>query len=142
MSALYGLDQILELVYIAANERGSKMRTDCVNDAARRIARDNARWWCFAIARCPRICADEYDDVLYAVHASARRLERNTQGDGEHSKLDLCDFHGNPPFVYRILSYMRVIWERSPLCSFIALLYNHYRDSSRSYIILTKECIS
>ena len=107
--SLYGLDQIFELVHIAANEQGSKMRTDRVNDAACRITRHNPCRRCLAVARCTRVCADEDNHVLHAVHAPSSRFERDAQGHGEHSKFDLCNFHGNPPSVYRILSDMRII---------------------------------
>ena len=106
---LHGLDQILELVHIAPDENRREMRTDRVNDAACRIARDNARRRRLAVARCTRVCADEDNHVLHAVHAPTSRFERDAQGHGEHSKFDLCNFHGNPPSVYRILSDMRII---------------------------------
>ena len=83
------------------------MCADRVDDAACRVACDDARRRCFAVARRSRIRADEDDDILHAVHAPTCGLEWYAQGDGEHSEFDLCDFHRNPPLiplVYRILS--------------------------------------
>ena len=106
---LHGLDQILELVHIAADENRREMHTDRVDDAARRIARDDTRRRCLSVARSSRIRADEDNDILHAVYAPPCRFERDTQGNGEHAEFDLRDFHEEPPFVYRILSDMRAI---------------------------------
>ena len=101
---LHITDEILELVHVPSDQQRGKVRADRVDDAARCVTRYDARRRCLAIARCTRIGTDENDDILDAVHAAACCFERNTQGNRKHAQFDVRNFHGNPPFVYRILS--------------------------------------
>ena len=87
------LQQVLQVVHVAVQDGSSDVVLNGSDDGSRRVARDDARGGRLTVADRARVGVDLHHDVLDAVHAAERRLERNPQGDGYPSQPNPRDAH-------------------------------------------------